>query len=99
MFFNQFLINFFLFFFCIFGIILNRKNLLITLMCIELMLININTFFAVSSSYLDDFYGQIFSLFILTIGAAESALGLALIIGFFKIHGHIKIEDNSLLRF
>ena len=74
MFILQILTNTFLFFTGMFGIILNRTSILLILMCIELMLLSVNLNFIVFSVYLDDFYGQIFSLFILTIAAAESAV-------------------------
>ncbi len=88
---NNFIISFFLFCLSLFGIILNRQNIIIVLMSIELMLLAINLNFIFFSVFLDDIMGQIFSLLILTVAAAESAIGLALLILFFKLHGHISI--------
>jgi NADH-quinone oxidoreductase subunit K len=68
-----------LFFIGILGLVLNRKNILITLMALELILLGVNLNFVVFSVYLDDIVGQIFVLFILTIAATESSIGLALL--------------------
>jgi len=78
----------------LFGVIFNRRNILIILMCIELMLLGLNLNFILFSVYLDDLYGEIFSFFILTIAAAESAIGLAVIIIYYRIRGNI--NTNSL---
>jgi NADH-quinone oxidoreductase subunit K len=67
-------------------------------MCIELLLLSINLNFIVFSAYLDDIYGQIFALFILTIAAAESAIGLAIIIIYYRIRGSISIQQQPTLR-
>lgn len=80
------------FFIGLLGIILNRKNILITIMSIELLLLSINLNFAAFSIYLDDIVGQIFVLFILTIAAAESAIGLAIITVFYKLKNSIELE-------
>lgn len=74
------------------GIILNRKNILITIMSIELLLLAVNLNFAAFSIYLDDIVGQIFVLFILTIAAAESAIGLAIITVFYRLKNTIQLE-------
>lgn len=74
------------------GIILNRKNILITIMSIELLLLAVNLNFAAFSIYLDDITGQIFVLFILTIAAAESAIGLAIITVFYRLKNTIQLE-------
>lgn len=94
---NQFIINFFLFCIGLFGIILNRQNIIIILMSIELLLLSINLNFLYFSVFLDDIIGQIFSLLILTVAAAESAIGLAIMIAFFKIYGNISIYKINLL--
>ena len=94
----QIVTNIFLFFVGIFGIILNRKSVLLILMCIELVLLSVNLNFIVFSVYLDDFYGQIFSLFILTIAAAESAIGLAILILYYRIRGKILINQVATLK-
>ena len=80
--FNYFIINFFLFCIGLFGIILNRQNIIIILMSIELLLLSINLNFLYFSFFLDDIIGQIFSLVILSIAASESAIGLAILILF-----------------
>ena len=95
--FNYFIINFFLFCLGLFGIILNRQNIIIILMSIELLLLSINLNFLYFSFFIDDVLGQIFSLIILTVAAAESAIGLAIIILFFKISGNISIYKINLL--
>ena len=95
--FNHFIINFFLFCLGLFGIILNRQNIIIILMSIELLLLSVNLNFIYFSVYIDDVIGQVFSLLILTVAAAESAIGLAIMILFFKIYGDISIYKINLL--
>lgn len=95
--FNNILINFILFCIGLLGIILNRQNILIILMSIELVLLSINLNFIYFSVFLDDIIGQIFSLIILTVASAESAIGLALIYLFFNIHGNISIYKIHIL--
>jgi len=86
-----------LFFFSILGIFITRKNIIITLISIELFFLSINFNFLVFSIYLDDMLGQLFSLFILTVTAAEAAIGLAILIIFYRIRGIISINFiNSL---
>jgi NADH-quinone oxidoreductase subunit K len=80
------------------GIVYNRRNILIVLMCIELILLSVNLNFIVFSIYLDDFYGQIFSLFILTVAAAESAIGLAILILYYRTRGNIFINQVAVLK-
>jgi NADH-quinone oxidoreductase subunit K len=74
------------------GIVLNRKNILIIIMSIELLLLSVNLNFAAFSIYLDDIAGQIFVLFILTIAATESAIGLAIITVFYRLKNSIQME-------
>jgi NADH-quinone oxidoreductase subunit K len=95
--FNNIIINFILFCLGLFGIILNRQNILIILMSIELVLLSVNLNFIYFSVYMDDLMGQIFSLIILTVASAESAIGLALMVLFFNIHGNISIYKINLL--
>lgn len=95
--FNNILINFILFCLGLLGIILNRQNILIILMSIELVLLSINLNFVYFSVFLDDIMGQIFSLIILTVASAESAIGLALMVLFFNIHGNISIYKIHIL--
>jgi NADH-quinone oxidoreductase subunit K len=94
----QFLTNILLFFIGVFGIISNRRSILVLLMCIELILLSVNLNFILFSVYLDDFYGQIFSLFILTVAAAESAIGLAILILYYRIRGKILINQIATLK-
>jgi NADH:ubiquinone oxidoreductase subunit K len=82
----------------IWGIFLNRKNIIIMLMSIELMLLAVNMNFLVFSVYLDDMIGQLFSLLILTVAAAESAIGLALLVVYYRVRGTIAVEFISLLK-
>ena len=98
MFIFQLSTNFFLFLISFVAIVFNRRNILVILMCIELLLLSINLNFCIFSTYLDDFYGQIFSLFILTIAAAESAIGLAIIISYYRIRGDLSMEQLVILR-
>lgn len=74
------------------GLVLNRKNILITLMSIELMLLAINLNFIIFSVYLDDLTGYVFVLFILTIAAAESAIGLAILTIYYRLKNNIRID-------
>jgi len=74
------------------GLVLNRKNILITLMSIELMLLAINFNFVIFSVYLDDIAGYVFVLFILTIAAAESAIGLAILTVYYRLKNTIQID-------
>lgn len=82
----------------VFGIFLNRKNLIVILMSIELMLLAVNINFVAFSSYMGDLTGQIFSMFILTIAAAEAAIGLAILVVLFRNRGNIAVEDLSQLK-
>lgn len=98
MFILQLSTNFLLFLISLLGIVFNRQSILITLMCIELMLLSLNLNFIVFSVYLDDMYGQIFSIFILTVAAAESSIGLAIIIIYYRVRGSISLEQNAVLK-
>jgi NADH-quinone oxidoreductase subunit K len=80
------------------GIFLNRKNIIIMLMSIELMLLSINFNFIIFSVFLDDILGQLFALLILTVAAAESAIGLAILVIYYRIRGTIAIELINLMR-
>ena len=80
------------------GIIFNKKNVILILISIELMLLAINFLLLVSSVYLDDRIGQIFALLILTIAAAESSIGLGLLIVYYRISGSASIESVILMR-
>lgn len=91
-------INYFLkltvFIFCvgILGLVLNRKNILVAILCIELLLLSINLNFIIFSIYLDDIFGLVYVLFILTIAAAESALGLAILTVYYKLKSSILLN-------
>jgi len=80
------------------GIILNRQNIIIMLMSIELMLLAVNLNFIIFSVYLDDIMGQLFALMVLTIAAAESAIGLAILIVYYRVRGTISTSNVHLLR-
>lgn len=82
----------------IFGIFLNRKNVIIILMSIELMLLSVNINFVAFSAHLNDMAGQVFTLFVLTVAAAEAAIGLAILVCFFRARGTIAVEDVNTMR-
>ena len=82
----------------IFGIFLNRKNIIILLMSIELMLLSVNINLVAFSSFLNDLVGQIFTLFVLTVAAAEAAIGLAILVSFFRNRGTIAVEDVNVMK-
>ena len=95
----QFLaVSILLFLLGIWGIFLNRKNIIIMLMSIELMLLAVNLNFVLFSVYLDDLVGQMFALFILTVAAAESAIGLALLVVYYRVRGTIAVEFINLIK-
>ncbi|MGD2020877.1 MAG: NADH-quinone oxidoreductase subunit NuoK [Thiohalocapsa sp.] len=80
------------------GIFLNRKNVIVLLMCIELMLLAVNMNFVAFSHFLEDGAGQIFVFFILTVAAAEAAIGLAILVVLFRARGTINVDDLDLLK-
>ena len=82
----------------VFGIFLNRKNIIIILMSIELILLAVNINFVSFSFFLGDLTGQIFSLFILTVAAAEAAIGLAILVCFFRNTGSIAVDDANVMK-
>ena len=82
----------------VFGIFLNRKNIIIILMSIELILLAVNINFVSFSYFLGDLTGQIFSLFILTVAAAEAAIGLAILVCFFRNKGSIAVDDANVMK-
>jgi NADH-quinone oxidoreductase subunit K len=87
-----------LFVFGIGGIFLNRKNLITILMSIELMLLAVNINFVAFSVYLGDMAGQVFALFVLTVAAAEAAIGLAILVVFHRNRGSIAVEDINAMK-
>ena len=82
----------------IFGIFLNRKNVIIILMSVELMLLAVNINLVAFSSFLGNLTGQIFALFVLTVAAAEAAIGLAIVVVYFRNRGTIAVEDINLMK-
>ena len=82
----------------IFGIFVNRRNVIIILMSIELMLLAINLNFVAFSAYMGDLAGQVFAMFVLTVAAAEAAIGLAILVVYFRNRGSIEVEDINLMK-
>ena len=80
------------------GIFLNRKNVIVLLMSIELILISVNINLVAFSVYLQDIVGQVFTMFVLTVAAGEAAIGLAILVSFFRNKGSIHVEDINTLR-
>ena len=82
----------------VFGIFVNRKNIIIILMSIELILLSVNINFVAFSAYLNDMAGQIMAMFILPVAAAEAAIGLAILVTFFRNRGDIAVDDASMMK-
>ena len=82
----------------IFGLFLNRKNVIILLMSIELMLLSVNINLVAFSSFMNDLVCQVFTLFVLTVAAAEAAIGLAILVSFFRNRGTIAVEDVNVMK-
>ena len=82
----------------VFGIFVNRKNIIVILMSIELILLSVNLNLVAFSASLGDLAGQVFAMFILTVAAAEAAIGLAIVVIYFRNRGSIEVEDISTLR-
>ncbi len=82
----------------IFGIFLNRKNVIIIMMSIELMLLAVNITFVAFSAQLGDLVGQVFAMFVLTVAAAEAAIGLAILVVYFRNRGTIEVEDINVMK-
>jgi NADH-quinone oxidoreductase subunit K len=82
----------------VFGIFMNRKNIIIILMSIELILLAVNINFVAFSAFLGDLVGQVFALFILTVAAAEAAIGLAILVVYFRNRGSIAVEDVNVMK-
>ncbi|MCK8781489.1 NADH-quinone oxidoreductase subunit NuoK [Rhizobium sp. NTR19] len=82
----------------VFGIFLNRRNVIIILMSIELILLSVNLNMVAFSSFLNDIVGQVFALFILTVAAAEAAIGLAILVVFYRNRGSIAVEDVNMMK-
>lgn len=82
----------------VFGIFLNRKNVIIIMMSIELLLLAVNVNLVAFSAYLNDLQGQIFAMFILTVAAAEAAIGLAILVVYFRNRGSIEVDDINMMK-
>lgn len=82
----------------IFGIFLNRKNVIVILMSVELMLLSVNINLVAFSAALGDLTGQVFAMLVLTVAAAESAIGLAILVAFFRNRGSIAVEDINMMK-
>jgi NADH-quinone oxidoreductase subunit K len=98
MFLLQVTTNLFLFFLSVLGIMFNKKSILTTLICIKLMLLSTNLNFILFSVYIDDMRGQILAMFVLSVAAAESSIGLAIIILYFRVRESICLLENPVLR-
>ena len=82
----------------ILGIFLNRKNVIIILMSIELILLAVNINLVAFSTHLGDLVGQVFALIVLTVAAAEAAIGLAILVAYYRNRGSIAVEDDNLMK-
>ncbi len=82
----------------VFGIFANRKNIILLLMCVELMLLAVNINLVAFSSFLGDLVGQVFAMFILTVAAAEAAVGLAILVVFFRNRGDIAVDGANMMK-
>lgn len=82
----------------VFGIFVNRKNVIVILMSVELILLSVNINLVAFSVFLGDLTGQIFALFVLTVAAAEAAIGLAILVAFFRNRGTIAVEDINMMK-
>jgi NADH-quinone oxidoreductase subunit K len=82
----------------VFGIFLNRKNIIVILMSVELILLAVNLNFVAFSAQLNDLQGQVFALLILTVAAAEAAIGLAILVTFYRNRGSIAVEDVNMMK-
>jgi NADH-quinone oxidoreductase subunit K len=80
------------------GIFINRKNVIVILMSVEVILLAVNVNFVAFSAFLNDLVGQVFALLVLTVAAAEAAIGLAIIVVFFRNRGSIAVEDVNMMK-
>jgi NADH-quinone oxidoreductase subunit K len=80
------------------GIILNRKNIIIILMSVELILLSVNINLVAFSAFSNDLTGQVYSLFVLTVAAAEAAIGLAILVTYYRNRGSIAVEDINMMK-
>jgi len=84
--------------FGVFGIFLNRKNVIVILMCVELMLLSVNINLVAFSVFQGNVVGQVFAMLVLTVAAAEAAIGLAILVAYFRVRGTIEVEDISAMK-
>ena len=82
----------------VFGIFINRKNVIVILMAVELMLLAVNINLVAFSTYLNDMVGQVFAMLVLTVAAAEAAIGLAILVIYFRNRGTIAVEDINVMK-
>ena len=82
----------------VFGIVINRKNLIVMLMAIELILLSVNLNLVAFSAYLHDLVGQVFAMFVLTVAAGEAAIGLAILVIYFRGRGTISVDDVNRMK-
>ena len=82
----------------ILGIFLNRKNVIVILMSVELILLAVNLNLVAFSSFLGDLVGQVYALVVLTVAAAEAAIGLAIVVAFYRTRGSIAVEDINMMK-
>lgn len=95
---NYLIVSAILFTIGVFGIFMNRRNVIIILMSIELILLSVNINFVAFSTHLHNVQGQIMALFVLTVAAAEAAVGLAILVTFFRNRGDIAVDDASMMK-
>jgi NADH-quinone oxidoreductase subunit K len=95
---NYLLVGALVFVIGVLGIFLNRKNVIVILMSIELILLSVSINFVTFSAYLGDLFGQVFVMFVLTVAAAESAIGLAILMVYFRNRGSIAVEDINMMK-
>jgi len=95
---THFYLAFILFLIGILGIVVNRKNLILMLMSIELMLLSLNYSLILTTAYVDDILGQVFALYILVVAAAESAIGLSILVAYYRVRGTISVQYLNLLK-
>jgi NADH-quinone oxidoreductase subunit K len=82
----------------VFGIFLNRRNIIVILMSVELILLAVNINFVAFSAHLNDLTGQVFAMFVLTVAAAEAAIGLAILVIYFRNRGNIAVDDAAMMK-
>ena len=95
---NSFVVFLTLFLISLLGMFLNQKNILIMLMSLEMLFLSVSFYLVYSSFYLDDILGQVFSLLILTVAAAESSIGLAILVIYFRVRYNITVEFMNLMK-